>query len=278
VASIGSATVSELSRVDIEGASAASGDLAKAWQERERTFSALTSYANSLEAIVTAGQSGAASANALADAVSQLAKTANIIQPGAGEAGSVVTQTAVFVYEWIAKARAAASLEKALAAVQPAVERVSEIMGEDLKDIDSLVRVACRAQTDALKQKNQAGLGYREQLIETHETLMGSMNRALANGRKPSELTETGELKRVEELLAEADSWYGPLEAQLEAISDRQQVARQLVAETQSALKDWAVAHGQLLAAVRVKRLPSVAELSDAAERIRELVEKFRNL
>jgi hypothetical protein len=55
-------------------------------------------------------------------------------------------------------------------------------------------------------------------------------------------------------------------------------VARQLIVETQVALQDWATAHAQLLAAVRTKRAPSIAELSAAAERIRELVQKFRNL
>jgi len=278
VASGGSVTVAELARVEISGVAAAATNLANAWTERERLFTALSAYANSLQAIVDSGQSGAASAKALADAVTQLATTANIIQPGAGEATSVVTQTAMFVYEWIAKARAAASLEKALKAAQPAVERVAQVIGADMKDLDALVRLACKAQAGTLMQENATGLGYRDQLIKRRDELMNRMNSSLAGGRTAVELTETNQLTRVDELLAGTDSWYEPLQAQLKEITTREKLARQLVAETQVALGDWAAAHGQLLAAVRSKRPPSIAELSEAAQRIRELVEKFRNL
>ena len=278
VASGGSATVAELARVEIPGAAAASTNLANAWTKRERLFTALSAYANSLQAIVDSGQSGAASAKALADAVTQLATTANIVQPGAGEASSVVTQTAMFVYEWIAKARAAASLEKALDAAQPAVERVAQVISADMKDLNALVRLACKAQSDALKLNNAASLGYREVLITTRDELMKRMNASLANGKKATELAEAEELKRVDDLLAATDSWYEPLQVQFKEIATREKLARELIAEIQVSLGDWAAAHGQLLAAVRSKRPPSIAELSEAAQRIRELVQKFRNL
>ena len=83
VASGGSATVAELVRIDTPGASAAAANLASAWAERDRTFSALTTYAGSLEAIVDSGRSGAAAVNDLADAVTQFRALACVAAPKA---------------------------------------------------------------------------------------------------------------------------------------------------------------------------------------------------
>ena len=47
--------------------------------------------------------------------------------PGQAPRPPSVSQTLAFVYEQIAKARATASLEKALAEVQPAIERVAQL-------------------------------------------------------------------------------------------------------------------------------------------------------
>jgi len=278
VASGGAATVAELGRVDNPGVKAEADKLAKAWEERDKLFAALIAYASSLQAIVDSGSAGAESAKALADAVTKLASAANIVQPGAGPAVDVASQTAVFVYEQIAKIRAAVSLEAALTEAQPAIERIAQAMSKDMKALDDLVRLASKAQTDAIRIENQARLSYRASLIQSREVLMKRMGNALDQNQKPTQLADADELKRADELLQAADAWYQPLDAQLKEIANREKVARQLIAETQVALQDWAVAHGQVLSAVRTRRPPSVAELTDAAQRIRDLVQKYRNL
>jgi len=278
VASGGAATVAELGRVESPGVKVEADKLAKAWEERDKLFTALIAYASSLQAIVDSGSAGAESAKALADAVTKLASAANIVQPGAGPAVDVASQTAVFVYEQIAKIRAAASLEAALTEAQPAIERVAQAMSKDMKALDDLVRLASKAQVDAVKIENQARLSYRARLIQSREVLMKRMTNALDQNEKVTQLADAAELKRADELLQAADVWYLPLDTQLKEIADREKVARQLIAESQVALQDWAVAHGQVLSAVRTKRPPSVAELSEAAQRIRDLVQKYRNL
>ena len=84
VASAGAATVAELGRTDLPNAQVQAQNLAAAWTERDRFFTALVAYANSLQAIVDAGQSGADAAKAVADASGALAGAANIAMPGAG--------------------------------------------------------------------------------------------------------------------------------------------------------------------------------------------------
>jgi hypothetical protein len=278
VASGGAAVVGELERTEIQGVKEQAKNLETAWNERNKLLTALVEYANSIQSIVDSGKRGAESANALAASVSKLAKVANLVEPGAGEAVALITDTAAFVYEHIAKARAAASLEKALAEVQPAIERIALTMAGQMQLLDDLIRTACKAQRDELRITNQAKIGYRNSLAAAHEHLMDKLRAELDSGKKPSELTQAEDLQRLDDLLAATDSWFGPLQEQVNAIGERERLSRQLITETKSAFADWGAAHARMLTAIRTKRIPSATELVQAAERIRELVERFKKL
>ncbi len=278
VASSGAAVVGELQRVEIPGVKANANALETAWVERNKLFTSLVDYANSLQGIVDAGKAGAESAGALAGSVKKLAAAAGIVQPGAGEAAAVVTETAQFVYEQIAKARAAASLEKALAELQPAIQRIAEKVASDLKDLDEIIRAASKAQTSALQISYQRETEYRDQLLESRKTIHAQLQQALKAGQSPSTLNDAAELKKLDELLASAEKACDPLNTQLSIVNERERLGRQLITEIRSGLADWAAAHSRMLTAVRTKRVPSAAELAQAAERIKKLVEKFEKL
>ena len=125
---------------------------------------------------------------------------------------------------------------------------------------------------------NAPPFGYRNSLVASHERLTSQLRAELDSGKKPSELTQTGELQRLEELLAATGSWFAPLQEQINTIAERKRLSRQLITETQSAFADWGAAHARMLTAIRTRRIPSVTELIQAAERIRELVERFKRL
>jgi hypothetical protein len=278
VAASGTEVVDELSNVEIEGARAEAKKLEAAWREHNKLLAALVEYANSLQAIVDSGNNGAESVKTIAASVSKLAQVANIAQPGSGAAGALVTETASFVYGQIAKARAASSLEKALAEVQPAIERIAEVMSDDMGSMNDLVRVAAQAQRDALQFSEAAPLGYRKQLQKRRNALQDQVSAALREGKKPSEIAEASELERVNQLLAAAEPWNDSFQKQIDVIALRERLTHQLISETRSAFGDWAAVHSRLLAAVRTKRIPSATEIVEAAERIRDLVNKFKAL
>jgi hypothetical protein len=275
VASSGVAVVGELGRTRIEGVSREAKALEDAWKERQRLFSALIDYANSLQAIVDSANHRTASINALCASASKLAEMANVLEPGAGEAGSAVSKAAAFVYAQIAKARAASSLERALVEIQPAIERIAQIMSDQMQPLDDLIRTACQAQRDELRISNQSKVAYRASLVASREKWMDKIRSELDSGRKPSEITQVDEIKRLEELLAATDSWNGFLQDQLRAIAERERLSRLLISETKSALVEWAAAHARMLTAIRTRRMLSAAELVQAAERIRGLGDDF---
>ncbi len=267
-----------MQRVEIPGVKASTAALETAWLERNKLFTSLVEYANSLQGIVNAGKAGAESAGTLADSVRKLASAAGIVQPGAGEAAAVVTETAQFVYEQIAKARAAASLEKALAELQPSVQRIAEKVGTDMKDIDAIIRTASKAQKNALEETFQRETEYRDQLLKSRKSLFAKLQQALKEERSPSTLSDAAELTKLDELLVFAEKACEPLNTQLAGINERERLGRQLMTEVRSGLADWAAAHTSMLTAVLTKRAPSAAELIQAAERIKKLVEKFEKL
>ena len=278
VASSGNQVVDELGHIEIPQAKVEAKKLGAAWSERNGLLSGLVEYATSLQSIVDSGKNGAESAQALAGSVQKLAQVAGLVQPGAGAAGEAVTQTAVLVYEQVAKARATASLQKALTETQPAIERIALVMADDMGKMDDLVRVALRAQIDELKIANAPQLSYRQQLLLRRDELHKTLDGGLRTNKKLSELTESSELEKLDHLLTDTASWQAPLQAQFDNLAARERLTRQLISETKTAFGDWAAAHSRMLAAVRTRRVPSAVELTQATERIRELVEKFKNL
>ena len=277
VASSGAATVAELKLVNISGVKTEANNLEGAWAERNKLFSGLVQYADSLQAIVESGKKGAESAKALADSVQQLAQVANLVQPGAGPAIGVAAQTAQYVYGEIAKVRAAKSLEQALAHAQPAVEAIAAKMAMDMDDLDKLIRAADKAQRDEITTLSASDIGYRKQLLATRANLMATIQTKLQN-TAPSAITERAELDEANTLIAATDSWNESYQAQLDAINERERLSRQLVAETKTALNAWASEHAEILRAVRTKRVPSATEIVEAAKRIQDLVEQYKNL
>ena len=278
VSASGSAVVGELQRVDIAGVDRSAAALETAWEERNKLFTGLVEYGHSLREIVAAGKSGAASALAVADSVQNLAATAGFAAPGGGAAAGAVTDAAEFIYERIAIARAAGDLEEALAEVQPAIERIAEEIAKDMGDLDDLIRVASRAQQNAVQESFQREIAMREVLLGKREEILADLQLALEQGRSPTALPKTQELEAVDELLASVSEASEPMESKLAGIAERERLGRRLIHEIQAGVVDWAMAHSRMLTAVRTKQLPSVAELKEAAERIKSIVEKFQEL
>jgi hypothetical protein len=278
VAASGTAVVSELKTAPLPAVNAQARKLEDAWSARNKAMSALVDYANSLQAIALAGGKGAESAKNLADAANTLAKSLDAASLGASAAAGVAVDTFTFAYGQIAKARAARSLELSLSEIQPAIDRIAALFAVDLTALDETVTIATRAERDALADANQGELGYRRQLLATQRELMGSIRTELGENKKPSTLTNAGELERITQLLAQSDPWSAGYESEQAAIAGRGRLAHEMIGATQAAFADWATAHARLLATVRTKRVPSVDELLEATARINDLVERYRNL
>lgn len=237
------------------------------WAARNQAMSALLRYAQSLDAIVAAGNSGAESAGKMADAVQELAGAAGVALPGGAAAAGVAIDTARFIYSQIALVRAAKHLEKALEEAQPAVERIAELMRSDLKDLDELVQATHQLMAMKVVAENNAMAGYRATLFK-----------ALHQTRDLSNPMAREELEQLSRLVADVEVRHAVYLDKLEVIDARQRASRQLISATGSALDAWAAAHADLVAAVRKRRTVNTLALVAAAVEVRDLVNRIRQL
>jgi len=197
--------------------------------------------------------------------------------PGASEAAALATDTARFIYEHIAVARAAGSLEKALAEVQPAVQRIAQVISDDVKDLDALLRVATQAQKNALEDSSSAKPVTGPTYSVPPEPLRDAPTEA-SRRQNPSSLAEAPELRAINGLLAAARRLanHSTLSWRPATIESSSAVA----CSPKSTLGSQAGRPhtARILSAVRSRRTPNAVELTLAAQRIQELVERYEAL
>lgn len=268
VVSAGSATELELQQM--EGGEEFTKNFQKQWESRVQAMNAMADYADSLQAIVAAGQQSENTVNALADNVTRLAKAAGIAMPAAGSL-TLATDTAKFVYQQIALMRASHSLEKALASSQAAIEQIAVKMALDLKDAKDIFKAANADIIHQIKEKNNVGLGFRKELLSERDKIYG---------RGYFHLTEEDKrrLSEFDHMVEETNNWYVPMQENLGKVEKRLAAGEALFNAAQDAVAQWGLAHYKLVLAIRERRPVSVESLTLAATEVRSLVKRMRAL
>lgn len=236
------------------------------WEARNKAMSALLRYAQSIDAIVAAGNAGAESAGKVADSVKGLAEAAGLAIPGGPAAAAVATDAVKFLYGQIATIRAAGQLAAALDEAQPAVERVAQLMRKDLDDLTVVIRAAEQVRTIKLQ-------GKYKQLNSDRDSILGAMQK-----HNPGITAERGEYKALTELWAAIKPEYDAYLQESKALDDRRMAAAAVIDATGRALDEWAAAHAELASAARHKRVASTQSLVAAAVELRDLVKRIRDL
>ena len=246
----------------------AADQLKKNWEERDRAFAAIASYAGSLEAIVDAGNEGAASAEKVADSVAGLANAAGIALPGSPEAVAVGTDIAKFISAQIARARAAKSLQKAMEQAQPAIVAIAHHIAADLSDLEDMFLAAATQADNNVRTGAEfsALIGYRNSLLKQIGT------------KDPADTATLGQQAQLAQLLQATEEGYAKYLARRKEIQDRLRAGRVLIHTARLSANDWAVAHGNLITALRERRPINTASLIQAAVEIRDLIRKVREL
>jgi len=240
------------------------------WGTRVRAMDALVAYADSLQAIASAGEEGQEAVSAVADGVTQLAQAAGIALPAAGTV-AVATDTAKFVYQQIALARSARSLEEALVRAQPAVEQIAVHIALDLAAAGEMFEAANTDVVRRIVKENNAGLGFREQLLTEQGEIYARASLELGED-------DARQLLEIDDLLASTRTWYEPMQERLAQVEARRRAGTALFAATLDGVSQWGTAHRSLVVAVQERRPVNAASLMQAALEIRELVRRMREL
>ncbi len=248
--------------------------LKQAWDKRIKLMTAMNRYAASLQALVDAGQSGQANAEAFRESVKGLVEAAgNASFPGAGTAGDLILNAGTRTYGEIAKAIAANQIHKAVDLADPLVESSSKLI---VKDLDSLRSIAVESHALAISSVE------RRRIFVEIKALNNARNAAATDafGNPPS--VNTAALQR----LASINEQYAQLPNNVEYqsyVRDRERAERLFA--TQTALLDqamlttqaWANGHHDLTLALREKRAPSLAELARLTQDLYTLYKNYQD-
>lgn len=267
IASSGAVVESELRRME-PGGKAYADRLAKEWTARVALGDALVRYAESLQAITKAGGEGREAVQSLADSATTLASAAGIALPGAPVVG-VAIDAARFIYAQIALARAARSLEEALALAAPAVDETAAVIANNLRSVDEILVLASTDLRRAARTRLQDKLGFREHWERQRDSLYSKKATA------PELLRELEEANR---LIATTKEWYEPHEREMAEIARRSNAGRILIHATADAVMQWAASHRQLVGAIRDRRPVNPQSLIDATRELRDLTRRIREL
>jgi len=268
VASGGDVVATELRR--IEGGNSQAEKLEKQWAQRVAACDGLVRYADSLQAIASAGQAGRQTAQSIADSVTALAGAASIALPGAQAVG-VVTDAAKFIFAQISLARAAESLERSLSAAAPAVDEIAAQISRDLKILEQIVLTASDASAGALTVANSDMLGFRKNLTNMRGDAFNKLSKPLSASL----------IKELEEINKLMDATRGPNEAyemEIAELTKRRNAATSLIRAASDAVNQWAASHRQLVAAVRERRPVNPQSLIEATRELHDLTKRIRNL
>ncbi len=238
------------------------------WKARVEAADALVAYTDAVADIARSATEGAEAARSLADSLGKLATGAGIVLPASGTLAAA-TDAAAFIYGHIAAVRAAQSLDQALQAAQPAVDRVATLLAQDLQASEDILRVTHRLQRDALVLNYNEELGYLKTLVKERKEIYAR------SGLRPE---DEQRLRKIGELYEVTRVWREPLEKARAEMESTLKVRIELIKATQVAVAEWAAAHRAIAAAVREKRTVNVEALIQATLEARALVRRLRAL
>ena len=287
VATTGEAVEAELvAAIDAGATTANPTSVAKfnaAWAQTVQSLDAMVAYAQSIEQIIDAGNTGAESATQVADSVKRLVDAVNVVPVGGAAAGlaKLSADTVAFVYGEYSKFVAAKSLEEALDRFGPSMAKITALLQAQVADARRLFAEQIEAQVLELHSDTN---GYGTWITRNDEMdtqaqravtalvqLIGT-DRA-ADMAKAKTLTAETELARAQ--IAPRIAEY---EAKLHRIRQRDKAGRSVLGAAENAIAAWGDAHQQLVAAVKARKPVSVQALIEAVVEIRTLLQRWREL
>jgi len=261
-----------------------------AWAATMRSLDAMVVYAQSIEQIVDAGNTGAASARQVADSVKSLVDAVKV-DALTGASATVFTlsaDTVAFVYGEYSKYVSAKSLEEALEKFGPSMAKITELVQAQIADARRLFVEQIEAQVQLLQTPAQTpeDTGRRfgnwikrnGELDETAAQATQLLVRGIKNNA-PSDITQAkaviADVEAGQKMVAPRLAEY---EAKIHAIRQREKAGRSILGTAENAVAAWGMAHQQLVKAVKERKPVSVESLTAAVVEIRTLVQRWREL
>lgn len=253
---------------------------AAAWSMVDGAMTAFVRYSSSLQDLAVSANQGRQAATTLVEKVGNVATSLGWADPG--NVVDLLSTTAGFIWNQIRLARSAATMEEAMSTLQPAVERMSLELAVVLDKNLSAAQAAAELRR-GLIDKNQ---GFKD-AKEVRRKARAKQERLFDEAKKKSvdEIavhvsTESvrAELAGLDDLVAAANQVAAPYEADLARIEVGLANAARITSSSKMALSAWAVAHSQLIGAIKARKTFDAVALTEAIVELRGLVRRIKEL
>lgn len=244
-----------------------------AWDRTVAASRRMVDYAESIEAITTSASEAPADIDAVAGSLGELATAAGIANPLAGETGGAIVAIAREVWTQVRLAQAAGDLKAAIAAADPAVQRITVHLEGQLADLTQLWTAAMDSRRNHLNLHYGNADETFDRLNRDYSVMLADY--AEARGSEREQLRQRIAASREQyESAREIAQAYAREDAELTTARDN---GLRLIAETADALASWRRAHDRLRTAIEERKPVSMQSLLAAAQRVRAVVEDLRD-
>lgn len=248
------------------------------WQKTVEGLGALARYAESIEEITKAGNNGGESARGVAQSVSELAGSLGIV-PGAALIG-VATDTFALINSTLANIRATRSLGRSLTIADPLIQDMAGVVSAQVVHAKGLFQNSISAERQLLNTGEMEDFLRLDALLQTGESnaalQLAALSQAAGNAGERS--AAEAELKRIRDGRAALAPRLAEYRTALAALAARERAGNELFVATEAAVASWRDGHEKMVRAIRERRPVSFESLAGAAEEIRRLRERWRDL
>ncbi len=249
-----------------------------AWETTNQSLDGLVSYANSIELITLAGNSGRENAQGVAQSVERLAGAVGFV-PGAALA-PLITRTVGDIYAAIGNARGARSLKRSLAATDPIIQDIAVQIAWQVENAQTTFADSIELQRDILDSQFNPAIERDQRLRAMEEEIarrLADLAQAGAGGDRERAAADE-ELQRVRAGRTALAPQIAEHQAAAEEIGRRERAGLAIFVATRDAVANWRSAHQNMVTAIRERRPVSFQSLQAAAAEIREVIEQWRSL
>lgn len=244
------------------------------WKARTEVMDAMVKYAASLASVADAPEKSRAGLESVAKSINELAIAAGPYQ-AAIEGGSEI---AVELADLVNRVRAAKQLKKAVAATDPDMQKLAKLLAKDFGSLRRVLEQIQKSIKNLMDGPVSRQLDARTVLISrTQEKALALQNGLGTTNWADAVATFNKDMAETQKFLAEADRWYLPHQASVEAAQKEMADRIKLFRDTETAIVQWGKAHADLADALQNKMSPDWTLLRQSADRIQKSIDKIEN-
>ena len=244
------------------------------WAARTEVMDAMVKYAGSLAAVADAPEKSRVALEGVAKSINQLGSAAGPYQAAIDGTTQIMTE----LLNLVNQVRSARQLKKAVAATDTDMQKLATLLATDFARLRRTIELNQQSIKNWMDGPRAHQLDARTALIDKAEAKATTLQAGLVGANWAAAVTTfNNDMAETQKFLAEADKWYLPHRAAVDAAQKQMAERVKLFRDTETALAQWGKAHADLAEALKNDMSPDWTVLRQSADRIEKSINKITN-